>query len=72
MKSEIVQLLEGALTLNEEEAKAVTECIPIKTFAKGYVLLREGQVSNESYFNIKGLVRKYYLMDGEEKPPSFM
>ena len=71
MKSEIVQLLEGALELNEEEAKAVTECIPIKTFEKGHVLLREGQVSNESYFNIQGLVRKYYLVDGEEKTTQF-
>ena len=71
LKSEIVQLLEGALPLNEDEAKAVTECIPIKTFAKGHVLLREGQVSNESYFCIKGLVRKYYLIDGEEKTTEF-
>ncbi|RIV30425.1 Crp/Fnr family transcriptional regulator [Flagellimonas lutimaris] len=71
MKSEIVQLLEGALELNEEEAKAVTECIPIKTFEKGHILLREGQVSNESYFNIQGLVRKYYLVDGEEKTTEF-
>jgi len=71
LKSEIVQLLEGALPLNEEEAKAVTECIPIKTFEKGHVLLREGQVSNESYFNIEGLVRKYYLVDGEEKTTEF-
>ena len=37
LKSEIVQLLEGALPLNEDEAKAVTECIPIKTFEKGHV-----------------------------------
>ena len=71
MKSEIVQLLEGALELNEEEAKAITDCIPIKTFEKGHVLLREGQVSNESHFCIKGLVRKYYLVDGEEKTTEF-
>jgi CRP-like cAMP-binding protein len=71
LKSEIVQLLEGALELNEEEAKEVTECIPIKTFEKGHILLREGQVSNESYFNIQGLVRKYYLVDGEEKTTEF-
>ncbi|WP_424989078.1 hypothetical protein [Flagellimonas sp.] len=58
MKSEIVQLLEGAIALNEEQANAVTECIPIKTFEKGHILLREGQVSNESYFNIKVYVFK--------------
>ena len=71
MKSEIVQLLEGALDLNEEEKQAVTECIPIVTFPKGHILLREGQISNESFFNIEGLVRKYYLVDGEEKTTEF-
>ncbi len=71
MKSEIVQLLEGAIALNKEQDNAVTECIPIKTFEKGHILLREGQVSNESYFNIKGLVRKYYLVDGEERTTEF-
>ena len=57
--------------MNKEQANAVTECIPIKTFEKGHILLREGQVSNESYFNIKGLVRKYYLVDGEERTTEF-
>ena len=71
LKSEIVQLLENALDLNEEEANAITECIPIKTYVKGHLLLREGQVSNESYFNISGLVRTYYLVDGEEKTTDF-
>ena len=71
MKSEIVQLLEGALDLNDEEKRAVTECIPIVTFPKGHILLKEGQVSNESFFNIEGLVRKYYLVNGEEKTTEF-
>lgn len=71
MKSEIVQLLDGVLVLNEEKARIITECIPIRSFAKGHILLREGQVSDESYFNIKGLVRKYYLVDGEERTTQF-
>ncbi|WP_228234822.1 Crp/Fnr family transcriptional regulator [Allomuricauda sp. M10] len=71
MKSEIVQLLEGALDLSEEAKQVLTECIPIVTFPKGHILLREGQVSNESFFNIEGLVRKYYMVDGEEKTTEF-
>jgi Cyclic nucleotide-binding domain. len=71
LKSEIVQLLEGALDLSEEAKQVLTECIPIVTFPKGHILLREGQVSNESFFNIEGLVRKYYMVDGEEKTTEF-
>jgi len=71
LKSEIVQLLENALTLTDEETLVVTQCIPIHKFSKGHILLREGQVSNESYFNIQGLVRKYYMVDGEEKTTEF-
>lgn len=71
MKSEIVQLLEGALDMNEKEKQAVAECIPVVTFPKGHILLKEGQVSNESFFNVEGLVRKYYIVDGEEKTTDF-
>ncbi len=65
MKSEIVDLISRFLPLNNEESKAIAECIPIKSFKRGSILLREGQISRESYFSIQGLVRKYYLMDGE-------
>lgn len=71
MENEISRLISRFLTLNEEETKAIIECIPIKTFPKGTLLLREGQISRESYFNIEGCVRKYYLVDGEEKTTEF-
>lgn len=57
--------------LSEEEAKAIDELIPIKTFPKGTVLLKQGQIAKDSYFNLKGLVRLYYLIDGEEKTIQF-
>lgn len=59
------------MPLSESEAKLVDDCIPVKTFKKGTLLLREGQVANESYFCIKGCVRMYYLVDGEEKTTFF-
>lgn len=59
------------IPLSEEEAKAIDELIPIKTFPKGTVLLKQGQVAKDSYFNLKGLVRLYYLIDGEEKTIQF-
>ena len=59
------------IPLTEEEAQIIDELIPIKTFRKGTILLKEGQVARESYFNLKGLVRLFYLIDGEERTIHF-
>ncbi len=42
-----------------------------RTFKKGTVLLKEGQCSNEGYFVLKGCLRTYYAIDGEEKTTAF-
>lgn len=59
------------LEMNEVEMLAIDECIPVKNFEKGSVLLREGQVARDCYFNLKGCVRHYYIIDGEEKTTAF-
>jgi len=71
MENEIVKLISRYLELTSEEASAFAECIPIKSFKKGNVLLREGQVSRDSYFVIEGCIRKYYIIDGEERTTEF-
>ncbi|WP_299185007.1 Crp/Fnr family transcriptional regulator [uncultured Aquimarina sp.] len=71
MFSEIVELIRKAIEISDEEAKIVENCIPIKTFEKGTILLKEGQVSRESYQNLSGLVRKYYIIDGNEVTTNF-
>lgn len=71
MENEIVKLISRYLELTNEEASAFAECIPIKSFKKGDLLLREGQVSRDSYFVIEGCVRKYYIIDGEERTTEF-
>jgi CRP-like cAMP-binding protein len=38
---------------------------------KGTILLKEGQRSKESYFVLKGCIRAYYVIDGEEKTTAF-
>lgn len=59
------------VNLNEIEKEVIKAEIPVKTFKKGTILLREGQVSRRAFFNIKGCVRSYYLLDGEEKTTFF-
>ncbi|WP_417237113.1 Crp/Fnr family transcriptional regulator [Bizionia paragorgiae] len=71
MENEIVRLISRYLELTNEEALAFAECIPIKSFKKGDILLREGQVCRDSYFVIEGCVRKYYIIDGDERTTAF-
>ncbi len=71
MENELVKYISRYTTLTEEETKAVIDEIPIRTFKKGTILLKEGQIATECYFNIKGLVRQYYIVDGEEKTTFF-
>lgn len=71
MENEVVTLISRFLKLTDAEASAFAECIPIKSFKKGDVLLREGQISKDSYFVIKGCVRKYYIIEGEERTTEF-
>ncbi len=59
------------MPLSEEEARVVDDCIPIRTFEKGTILLHEGKVAVESYQTIKGCVRQYCLVDGDEKTTAF-
>ncbi len=43
----------------------------VRTFKKGHILLREGQMVNLSHFILKGCIRQYYIVDGEEKNTHF-
>lgn len=71
MENEIVQLISRYLTLTDAEAEAFSECIPTQSFKKGTVLLKEGQISRDSYFVIQGCVRKYFIINGEERTTDF-
>lgn len=71
MENEIAKLISRFLDLTKDEAKAFYECIPIRSFKKGTILLREGQICRDSYFVIEGCVRKYYMIDGEQRTTEF-
>lgn len=71
MENEIVKLISRYLVLTNGEAQAFAECIPIKKFKKGELLLKEGQISRNSYFVIEGCVRKYYIIDGDIRTTDF-
>jgi CRP-like cAMP-binding protein len=57
--------------LSDEEIDAIDETITIQEFKNGTVLLKEGEASNKSYFVLEGIIRQYYIIDGEEKTTDF-
>mgnify|MGYP000147077011 CR=1 FL=1 len=57
--------------LTDDEIKLILDSTKIRSYKKGDVVLREGQVSKECYFILQGCVREYYLVDGEEKSTAF-
>lgn len=71
MRNKLVDYFARIMPLTDEEAKAIAASMLIKEFKKGAVLLEEGQISTEAYFVLKGCVRQYYLVDGEEKTNNF-
>lgn len=61
------------IDLTAEEALIVDECIPVQSFKKGTLLLKEGEVANTAYYVISGLVRAYLVKDnGVERTTRFM
>jgi len=67
----LIKYISKFVLLEEEEIEVISSLIEIKTYKKGHILLREGMISQTSYFNIKGCVRLFYLIDGEEKTTFF-
>ncbi|MBC7449531.1 MAG: Crp/Fnr family transcriptional regulator [Hymenobacteraceae bacterium] len=71
MANAIFAYLAKYITLSEEERETITSLNLFRSYKKGDVLLKAGQRSNDSYFVVKGCIRCYYVVDGEEKTTAF-
>jgi CRP-like cAMP-binding protein len=72
MKNEIVQYLSKYIELTEELENALSDNLLIREYPKGTVLLREGELCNECFLILKGLIRSYYLKEeGDEITTDF-
>ncbi len=71
MKEKLKSFVEQFGMLTPEEVELVVDGTRIKSFKKGTILLEEGQVSKHCYMVLEGLVREYYLVEGEEKSTAF-
>lgn len=59
------------ITLTHQEKEALVALDIFHAKKKGTLLLKEGQRSKDSYFVLKGCIRSYYVIEGEEKTTAF-
>ncbi len=71
MQNLLFDFISKYISLTEDEKDAIVSLNIFRTVKKGTVLLREGQRSEEGYFVLKGCIRTYYIIDGEEKTTAF-
>ena len=71
MQDILFEFISKYITLIEDEKNALLSLDLFHLKKKGTVLLKEGQESKNSYFVLKGCIRTYYIIDGEEKTTAF-
>lgn len=71
MNNLLFDFLAKYITLTEDEKNAINTLNIFHSFKKGTTLLKEGQKSNDGYFVLKGCIRTYYIIDGEERTTAF-
>lgn len=71
MQDILFDFISKYVSLTEDERNAILSLDIFRSVAKGSVLLKEGQKSKDSYFVLKGCIRTYYVIDGEEKTTAF-
>jgi len=71
MEDVLFDFISKYIPLNNLEKKAIIDLNIFKNVKKGTILLKEGQYSQDGYFVLKGCLRTYYIIDGEEKTTAF-
>lgn len=71
MQDLLFDFISKYVSLTEEEKEAIASSAIFHSMKKGTILLKEGDKSNDGYFVLKGCLRTYYIIDGEEKTTAF-
>lgn len=71
MKNILFDFISKYISLTQDEKDALLSLNLFHSVKKGTTLLKEGQHSKESYFVLKGCIRTYYIIEGEEKTTAF-
>ncbi|MFK7936332.1 MAG: Crp/Fnr family transcriptional regulator [Saprospiraceae bacterium] len=71
MQTVLFDFIEKYISLNPAEKQALIDLDIFRSVKKGTILLAEGKRSRDAYFVLKGCIRTYYVIDGEEKTTAF-
>ena len=71
MEKILFDFISKYITLSEAEKQTIIELGIFQTVKKGTILLKEGETSVNGYFVLKGCLRTFYMIDGEEKTTEF-
>lgn len=71
MKEVLRNFIETFKTFAPEEIDAIVAHTQLKSFKKGTIILREGDVASTCYFIISGCIRQFQLVNGDEKTTAF-
>jgi CRP-like cAMP-binding protein len=71
MQDILFDFISKYVSLTDDEKNAMLSVDIFRSLKKGTILLKEGQKSKDSYFVLKGCIRTYYILDGEEKTTAF-
>ncbi|OYU79372.1 MAG: cyclic nucleotide-binding protein [Flavobacterium sp. BFFFF1] len=71
MQNILLDFISKYISLTDDEKQAILALDIFHSFKKGTILLKEGQKSKDSYFVLKGCIRKYYMIDGKERTTAF-
>lgn len=71
LKNQYLNEMIRFMNFSEEELAVINSISIFRVYKKGTIILKEGQFSKLTYYLIKGCLRSYYLIDGEEKVTAF-
>lgn len=71
MEKILLDFISKYICITDDEKNAILSLDLFHSVRKGVILLKEGQRTNETYFVLKGCIRVYYVIDGEEKTTAF-
>ena len=71
MDNHLLSYLSQYVKLTKDEIEFVEKNSNVKNRKKGTVLLREGQISKNTFLVLEGCVKSYYLNDGDETITGF-
>ena len=71
MKDKFLNYFSRNWSLTNEEQIAIVESMQTKTFRKGTIILKAGQLALNTYFILDGCVREFVAPDDEEKTTNF-